>query len=120
MNTLHLTEEQRAWAQETLCRTAAKLEKVSRRSAHKIPYTTVNGSEMSTPFSGNQSYQPNKAAVLVDGQAADLEAITLTDANGNGYTYFKVRDLGQALGFDVTWDSAQGAILIDTTKPYSG
>ena len=29
-------------------------------------------------------------------------------------------DLGQALGFDVTWDSAQGAILIDTTKPYSG
>ena len=86
----------------------------------KTPYTTVNGSEMSTPFSGNQSYQPNKAAVLVDGQAADLEAITLTDANGNGYTYFKVRDLGQALGFDVTWDSAQGAILIDTTKPYSG
>lgn len=43
MNTLHLTEEQRAWAQETLRRTAAKLEKVSRRSAHKIPYTTVNG-----------------------------------------------------------------------------
>ena len=86
----------------------------------RTPYTTVNGSEMSTPFSGNQSYQPNKAAVLVDGQAADLEAITLTDAYGNGYTYFKVRDLGQALGFDVTWDGAQGAILIDTTKPYSG
>ena len=49
-----------------------------------------------------------------------LEAITLTDSSGNGYTYFKVRDLGQALGFDVTWDSAAGAIVIDTTRPYSG
>lgn len=43
MNTLHLKDEQLSWAKETLRRTAAKLEKVSARSAHKIPYTTVNG-----------------------------------------------------------------------------
>lgn len=43
MNTLHLSEAQLAWAKETLRRTAEKLAKVSERSAHKIPYTTVNG-----------------------------------------------------------------------------
>ena len=37
MNTLHLKDEQLSWAKETLRRTAAKLEKVSARSAHKIP-----------------------------------------------------------------------------------
>ena len=43
MNNLKLREEQLAWANETLKKTAEKLEKVSRRSAHKIPYTTVDG-----------------------------------------------------------------------------
>ena len=43
MNNLKLREVQLAWANETLAKTAEKLEKVSRRSAHKIPYTTVTG-----------------------------------------------------------------------------
>ena len=79
-----------------------------------------NGSEMSTPFSGDRIYTPNQAAVLVDGQASDLQAITLTDDSGSGYTYFKLRDLGQALGFNVTWDGEAGAIVIDTSQPYQG
>lgn len=81
-------------------------------------YASPNGSEMSTPFSGNQSYTQNQAAVLVDGAQTGLEAITITDAGGNGYTYFKLRDLGAALGFNVIWDAAAGAIVIDTTQPY--
>ena len=40
---LELGEKQLAWATKTLEQTAKKLEQVSRRSAHKIPYTTVNG-----------------------------------------------------------------------------
>lgn len=79
-----------------------------------------NDSEMSTPFSGDRPYTPNQAAVLVDGQASDLQAITLTDDSGSGYTYFKLRDLGQTLGFNVTWDGEAGAIVIDTTQPYQG
>lgn len=81
---------------------------------------TPNGSEMSTPFSGDRAYAPNQAAVLVDGAEAGLEAITLTDDAGNGYTYFKLRDLGAALGFNVTWDADAGAIVIDTTQDYQG
>ena len=77
-------------------------------------YTTPNGSEMSTPFTGDQTYVPNAAAVVVDGADAGLEAISIYDAAGNGYTYFKLRDLGDALGFGVDWDQTAGAIVIDT------
>ena len=38
-----MEEKDLAWAQETLERTAHKLEKVAQRSAEKIPYTTVDG-----------------------------------------------------------------------------
>ncbi len=78
-------------------------------------YASPNGSEMSTPFSGDQNYTENAAAIVIDGVPTDLAAITLTDANGGAYTYFKLRDLGQYLGFGVDWDAAAGAIVIDTT-----
>ena len=86
----------------------------------KTAYTTSNGSEMSAPFTGDQPYRKNPSTVLVDGVETGFDAITLTDSANNGYTYFKVRDLGQYLGFEVTWDGARGAVVIDTTKPYSG
>lgn len=38
-----LNDMQKAWVEETLERVAKKMEKVSVRSAHKIPYTTING-----------------------------------------------------------------------------
>lgn len=33
--------------------------------------------------------------------------------------YFKLRDLGEAFDFDVTWDGVNNAILIDTTRGYT-
>lgn len=75
----------------------------------------ANGSEMSTPFSGNRVYRDNPAAIKVDGNAVTMDAITLLDDNGSGYTYFKVRDVAKALDFNVSWE---GKIVIDTTKGY--
>ena len=40
---MYLEEKDLVWAQETLERTAHKLEKVAQRSAEKIPYTTGDG-----------------------------------------------------------------------------
>lgn len=74
---------------------------------------TPNGSEMNTPFSGDQLYTKSAAQTNVDGVNLDLDAITLTDANGGGYTYYKLRDLGSALGFTVGW-SAEKGIYIET------
>ena len=74
---------------------------------------TKNGSEQKTPFSGNRMYKEVTAQTMVDGKAADLAAFTLTDDNGGGYTYYKLRDLGTALGFKVDW-TAQRGIYIET------
>lgn len=79
---------------------------------------TPNGSEMVQNFTGDQSYTVSTSPVTVNGQPTNLEAITLTDANGGGYTYFKLRDLGAALGFNVSW-SADTGISIDPNSPYN-
>lgn len=76
-------------------------------------YTTRNGQENNTPYSGNQPFTCATSATNVDGEAASLTAFVITDANGNGSTYYKLRDLGTALGFTVDW-SAQRGIFIET------
>lgn len=72
----------------------------------------ANGSEMSTPFSGNQPYQINSSPVKINGKAVALDAIRLEDAKGGGFTYFKLRDLGMAIGFKVDWNGSN--IVIET------
>ena len=47
------------------------------------------------------------SAILIDGQKAALKAYTI-----KGNNYFKLRDLGTALGFDVGWDNASQTISI--------
>lgn len=72
---------------------------------------TPNGSEMSTPYSGNRAYETAAAETKVNGKAAALEAILIQDDAGNGYTYYKLRDLGAALGFTVDWSAEKGIFL---------
>lgn len=82
----------------------------------KTAYTS-NGSELKTPYSGDRAYQEATAATKVNGQAADLAAFVLNDDNGGGYTYYQLRDLGKALGFNVGWAADKG-IFVETNKPY--
>lgn len=80
------------------------------------PYVE-NGSEMKTPFSGDRAYTANHSPVFVNAHEVYLDAIYLKDDQGNGYTYFKLRDLGQALDFNVSWDPVRG-VYLETDKPY--
>ena len=73
---------------------------------------------MFTPFSGDRAYSVPTAVTNINGEAADLAAIALTDDNGGGYTYYQLRDLGKALGFNVGWSSERG-IFIETDKEYT-
>ncbi len=82
------------------------------------PYTP-DGSEMKTPFSGDRAYTLPKAATKINGQASDLKAIVLSSDSGGGFTYYKLRDLGKALGFNVGWSKDRG-VFIETGKPYGG
>ena len=51
------------------------------------------------------------SAILIDGQKAALKAYTI-----KGNNYFKLRDLGTALGFQIGWDNASQTISI-TSEP---
>ncbi len=79
------------------------------------------------PFVGVQAARRGGSKVTVDGVAVELDSFTITDSAGGGHTYFKLRDLGRALGFNVRWDSeyhhefldVSGRILIETDRPYT-
>lgn len=75
---------------------------------------TNTGTEMTTPFSGDRAYTGGAQSLKINGKETSLDAIALMDDQGGGYTYFKLRDLGSALGFTVDWDSQRGVITVKT------
>ncbi len=77
-----------------------------------------NGSEMNTPFSGSRVYITTTSATMVNGVEKQLDAFMLVDDNDGGYTYYKLRDIGEVLGFNVSYSSERG-IYIETDKPYT-
>lgn len=81
--------------------------------ASKTAYTTKNGSELKAISGTDGSYKWNQAPVLFDGTTKALEGIVLTDGQGGGHTFFKLRDLGDAIGFTVGWTAERG-IFIET------
>ncbi len=79
----------------------------------KTPYT---GSTDKAPFHTEMPYTVYTSPTYVNGKAVDLNAIQIA-YNGGGYTYYKLRDLAQALGFNVGW-SAEKGVYVETDKPY--
>ncbi len=81
------------------------------------PYE-AGGTEMTTPYSGDRAYSGGAQTVKINGKDVAMTAITLTDDNGGGYNYFKLRDLGKALGFNVGYSNENG-VFIESDKPYA-
>lgn len=52
---------------------------------------------------------------LVDGQEVQLQAYAI-----NGNNYLKLRDIGEAVGFNVYWDAEQHCVQIESDAPYTG
>lgn len=73
---------------------------------------TKNGSEMHTPYSGDRAYVKGAETTEINGRPVALDAIVLNDDYGGGYTYYKLRDLGAALGFTVDWSEKTGVYLL--------
>lgn len=71
-----------------------------------------------TVFGGSVAYaagittERNTQLVYIDGAPVQLDAYIIGGSN-----YVKLRDIGQAVGFNVYWD---GAVYIDTASPYTG
>ncbi len=68
------------------------------------------GTELSPPQIADTVKQaaPSKAALYIDGAPMSLSAYNI-----DGYTYYKLQDLGQALDFDVQYDEAGRRVLIE-------
>jgi hypothetical protein len=76
------------------------------------PYEPAGG-EMGSKASQTKQAVPSDAVVHLDGKKISLEAYNI-----DGYTFYKLRDLGSALNFGIGWDSAQRIITIDASKDY--
>ena len=74
-------------------------------------YTSRNGTEGVSPFAGAQPYETLADSISVNGADRALDGIVLTDAEGGGHTYFKLRDLAAECGFAVDWQQGTGIII---------
>jgi hypothetical protein len=74
-----------------------------------------------TLFGGTAAYAAGVMAeqslnrILVDGQEVQLDAYAI-----NGNNYLKLRDIGEAVGFNVYWDTEQHCVQIESNTPYTG
>ena len=78
-----------------------------------VPYSPVGG-EMLSGKSGSRTPVPGYSAIILDGKS-----VSLTAYNIDGYNYFKLRDIGNAFDFGVSWNGATNSIGIDTNQGYS-
>ena len=76
-----------------------------------ISYTPVGG-EMIKSLGATYAL-PTNSKILLNGSE-----IKLTAYNIGGNNYFKLRDLGAAINFSVTWDSSTRSVMIDTREDY--
>ena len=72
-------------------------------------------------FCGTAAYaagiaaEPGTNTFYVDGEKVDVTAYTIF-----GHNYLKLRDVGQAVGFNVYWDAAAGTVQVERGQPYTG
>ena len=69
------------------------------------PYE-LTGTELTGAASSSQPAQASGDAVYVNGQRVEAEVYKIDGSN-----YFKLRDLGAALGFEVNWTAERGVIV---------
>ena len=77
------------------------------------PYVAVGG-EMDSKGTGAKVPKPTNSKILLDGNETKLSAYKI-----DGNNYFKLRDIGAAFDFGVTWDRERNTIVIDTSKGYT-
>jgi len=58
--------------------------------------------------------QRSTQRIYVDGQQVQMEAYAIGGAN-----YVKLRDVGKAVGFNVSWDAGTGSVQISSDEPYA-
>ena len=58
---------------------------------------------------------PSTNQLYLDGEQIQMEAYVI-----NGNNYVKLRDIGEAVGFNVYWDNETGCVQVESGQPYTG
>ena len=77
------------------------------------PYTRVGG-ELAKGDGTAKAATLNTSTIYKDGVVVELTAYTINNNN-----YFKLRDLGQTFDFNVSWDGANNAVIINPSAAYT-
>ena len=72
-------------------------------------YQIVGGELESSSINTSNDIQESTAPIYVNGIQHDV-----TCYNINGYTYFKIRDIADMVGFEVNWNEEQQLVEIIT------
>ncbi|WP_409967721.1 stalk domain-containing protein [Bengtsoniella intestinalis] len=70
---------------------------------------SIAGYAYATEVMATLSTQP----IFVDGEQVEMTAYSI-----NGNNYVKLRDIGEAVGFNVSWNYDESRVDIDSTSPY--
>lgn len=76
-------------------------------------YTAVGG-ELSPGDGTDKTAILNSSTIYLNGQSIQLTAYTINNNN-----YFKLRDVGQAFDFNVSWDGVRNTIVVNTSESYT-
>jgi len=75
-----------------------------------VPYT-VQGGELTLPYEGPRPFMQTPSVLYYNGVEYEFEAYLI-----DNYNYFKLRDLGSLMGFDVDWEGATRTVIINTAN----
>jgi hypothetical protein len=84
----------------------------------RTQYVHKNGTEGTIPFTGYQHFVTILEDTLINGYPQPLTCFRIYDKDGGGHTYYKLRDLGNVLGFNVGYSHERG-IYIESDNIYS-
>ena len=78
-----------------------------------MPYTSVGGELAASADTSARQAAVSAATVYLDDVQISLDAYLI-----DGNNYFKLRNIGAAIDFGVTWDGMNNTISIDTSSSY--
>ena len=88
--------------------------KNSRREIALVASGIILGASIAAPAAGAAlTAQQSSQKIIVDGKSVQIEAYSI-----NGSNYAKIRDIGRAVGFNVSYDAVSNTVVIDTENEY--
>ncbi len=86
-----------------------------RKEAALVASGIILGASIAAPVAGAAlTAQESSQRFVMDGKSVQIEAYSI-----NGSNYAKIRDIGKATGFNVSYDAASNTVVINTAEPYA-